>query len=70
LTLVTGNPTVPTNCRAGKSLNLNLKVNLMAGQLVNTERPMSKTANSAFAVQVSRAQRHDRPELASGNAAE
>jgi hypothetical protein len=42
----------------------------MTGQLVNTEAANVKDGEFRFAVRVSQAQRHDRPELASGNAAE
>jgi hypothetical protein len=70
LTLVTGNPTVPTNCRAGKSLNLNLKVK-PDGRPAGEHRTANvKDGEFRFAVKVSQAQRHDRPELASVNAAE
>jgi hypothetical protein len=42
----------------------------MAGQLVNTGTANIKDGEFRFAVRVSQAQRHDRPELAPRNAAE
>jgi hypothetical protein len=69
LTLVTCDPTVPSNCQADKTLNLNLKVKpdgeaAMVTPLGTLERPNPPGGEFRFDARVSQAQRHDQPEMA------